>query len=213
LPFCSWLFGRFARLAFPIPELLVVASTVFLFDESFTIYGGNIASTMAGEFSFSIALAFSIFGFGVFMRGLETASGRVASSVLLALAALCHGIVLLFAFTGYLLILAMHREAAKWRFGLPVIGTAVLLSAFWVVPFVLNHAFMTDMKYEPQPAGAGHSSGSSPQCGAATWPAHGWASTGCCWPSVSSWLARASRSSGCSGTPASFRSSTCCATC
>ena len=157
LPLCSWLFGRFARLAFPIPELLAVASTVFLFDESFTIYGGNIASTMAGEFSFSIALAFSILGFGVFMRGLETRSGRVASSVLLALAALCHGIVLLFAFIGYLLILAMHRDPAKWRFGLPVIGTAVLLSAFWVVPFVLNHAFMTDMKYEPQPAGAGQS--------------------------------------------------------
>jgi len=157
LPFCSWLFGRLARLAFPIPELLAVASTVFLFDESFTIYGGNIASTMAGEFSFSIALAFSVLGFGVFMRGLETRSGRVASSVLLALAALCHGIVLLFAFIGYLLILAMHREAAKWRFGLPVIGTAVLLSAFWVLPFVLNHAFMTDMKYEPQPAGAGQS--------------------------------------------------------
>jgi hypothetical protein len=36
---------------------------------------------------------------------------------------------------------------------LPVIGTAILLSAFWVVPFVLNHSYMTDMKYEPQPTG------------------------------------------------------------
>ncbi|NCZ68038.1 MAG: hypothetical protein EBY84_06080 [Acidimicrobiia bacterium] len=64
LPLCTWLFARLARLAFPIPELLVVASTIFLFDESFTIYGGNIASTMAGEFSFSIALAFAVLGFG-----------------------------------------------------------------------------------------------------------------------------------------------------
>ena len=47
----------------------------------------------------------------------------------------------------------MHRDAAKWRLGLPVIGTAILLSAFWVVPFVLNHSYMTDMKYEPQPTG------------------------------------------------------------
>lgn len=153
LPLCTWLFAKLARFAFPIPELLVVASTVFLFDESFTIYGGNIASTMAGEFSFSISLAFSVLGFGVFIRGLETGRYRITATVLLALAALSHGIVLLFVFLGYLLILAMHREPAKWKYGIPVIGTAILLSAFWVVPFVLNHAFMTDMKYEPQPTG------------------------------------------------------------
>ena len=157
LPLCTWLFAKLARFAFPIPELLVVASTLFLFDESFTIYGGNIASTMAGEFSFSIALAFSVLGFGVFFRGLETGRYRIASTVLLALAALCHGIVLLFVFLGYLLILALHRDPAKWKFGVPVIGTAVLLSAFWVVPFVLNHSYMTDMKYEPQPTGYGES--------------------------------------------------------
>ena len=153
LPVCTWLFAKLARLVFPLPELLVVASTVFLFDESFTIYGGNIASTMAGEFSFSIALAFSILGFGVFIRGLETGKYRIAATLLLALAALSHGIVLLFVFLGYVLILAMHRDAAKWRLGLPVIGTAILLSAFWVVPFVLNNSYMTDMKYEPQPTG------------------------------------------------------------
>ncbi|MGA1657731.1 MAG: hypothetical protein ACO38O_01560 [Ilumatobacteraceae bacterium] len=155
LPLCTWLFAKLARFAFPIPELFVVASTLFLFDESFTIYGGNIASTMAGEFSFSIALAFSVLGFGVFIRGIETGRYRIASTVLLALAALCHGIVLLFVFLGYLLVVAMHREPAKWRYGASVIGTAVLLSAFWVVPFVLNHAYMTDMKYEPQPTGYG----------------------------------------------------------
>ena len=153
LPFVTWLFAKLARLAFPMPELLVVASTLFLYDESFTIYGGNIASTMAGEFSFSIALALTVLAFGVFIRGLETNSYRIASAVLLALAALCHGIVLLFAFLGFILILAMYRDPAKWKFGLPVIGTAILLSAFWVLPFVLNHAYMTDMKYEPQPTG------------------------------------------------------------
>ncbi|MGA1454379.1 MAG: hypothetical protein ACO33H_04780, partial [Ilumatobacteraceae bacterium] len=155
LPLCTWLFARLARLAFPIPELLVVASTIFLFDESFTIYGGNIASTMAGEFSFSIALAFAVLGFGVFWRGIETGGYRIAATILLALSALSHGIVLLFAFLGYLLILAMHKEPAKWKYGAPVIGTAVLLSAFWVLPFLLNHAYMTDMKYEPQPSGFG----------------------------------------------------------
>ena len=156
-PFCCWVFGRLTRLAFPIPELLAVAGTIFLFDESFTIYGGNIASTLAGEFSFSISLAFTIVGFGLFFRSLESGSGRVAAAVFLALAALSHGIVLLFAFLGYGLIVALHRGYVKWSRGISIIGVAVLLSAFWVLPFVLNHGFMTDMKYEPQPTGPGDS--------------------------------------------------------
>ncbi|NBN96187.1 MAG: hypothetical protein EBV41_00935, partial [Actinobacteria bacterium] len=103
----------------------------------------------------SIALAFAVLGFGVFWRGIETGGYRIAATILLALSALSHGIVLLFAFLGYLLILAMHKEPAKWKYGAPVIGTAVMLSAFWVLPFLLNHAYMTDMKYEPQPTGFG----------------------------------------------------------
>ena len=57
LPFCCWAFGRLARFRYPIPELFALAGLLFLFDESFSIYGGNVKSTMAGEFSFSIALS------------------------------------------------------------------------------------------------------------------------------------------------------------
>ena len=59
LPVCCWAFGRLARFRYPMPELMALAATVFLFDESFSIYGGNVKSTMAGEFSFSIALSFA----------------------------------------------------------------------------------------------------------------------------------------------------------
>ena len=88
LPVCTWLFGKFARFAFPIPELLTLASLVFLYDESFTIYGGNIASTMAGEFSFSIALSLAMLTFGLFIRALNEHRGRMVTCVLLALSAL-----------------------------------------------------------------------------------------------------------------------------
>ena len=72
MPVCCWAFGRLARLPFPVPELLSIAGFVYLWDESYTIYGGNIASTMAGEFSFSIALSLAVLGFGLFARGLQT---------------------------------------------------------------------------------------------------------------------------------------------
>ena len=46
-------------------------TVAYLFDKSFTIYGGNIASTMAGEFAFSISLALAIVYLGVLIRGLR----------------------------------------------------------------------------------------------------------------------------------------------
>jgi len=94
LPYVSWLFGRFAKFAYPIPELFAIAATIFLFDESFTIYGGNIASTMAGEFSFSIALSLAMLGFALLAKGLDTGKHRVSSAIIISLSALSHGIVL-----------------------------------------------------------------------------------------------------------------------
>lgn len=157
LPFATWLFGRLARFVFPIPELLALAATVFLYDESFTIYGGNIASTMAGEFSFSIALTFAVLGFGLFAHGMYTGQRRVLAAVIIALAALSHGVVLIFVFVGVGLMMLMWVDRRRIKWGLSVIGIAVLLAAFWVVPFITGLAYMTDMKYEPRPSGASDS--------------------------------------------------------
>ena len=154
LPIATWLFGRLARFAFPIPELLVLAATVFLYDESFTIYGGNIASTMAGEFSFSIALTLAVLGFGLFAHGMYTGERRVLAAIVIALAALSHGVVLIFVFIGIGLMMLMWKDRRRIKWGLSVIGVAALLSSFWVLPFITGHAYMTDMKYEPRPSGA-----------------------------------------------------------
>jgi hypothetical protein len=154
LPYTSWLFGRFAKFAYPIPELFAIAATIFLFDESFTIYGGNIASTMAGEFSFSIALSLAMLGFALLAKGLETGKYRVSAAIIISLSALSHGIVLLFVFGGAALMLVVWNKRESLQFGAKVIALAVLLSSFWVIPFVTSHAYMTDMKYEPRPSGA-----------------------------------------------------------
>ena len=157
LPLCAWAFGRLSRFVYPIPELFAVAAAVFLYDESFTIYGGNIASTMAGEFSFSISLAFGVLGLGFLARGLDTGKHRTTAAVLIALSALCHGIVLIFVFGGAAVMVLLHVGRRKLLFGVMTIGAAVLLAAFWVFPFLTSHAFMTDMKYEPRPSGAADS--------------------------------------------------------
>ena len=157
LPVCAWLFGKFAKFLFPIPELLTLASVVFLYDESFTIYGGNIASTMAGEFSFSISLSLAVLGFGLLIRAFEEHRGKMLTALVVALSALSHGIVLLFVFGGVVLLAAVWFERRSAMTALTVSITAVLLSSFWVLPFLTGHAYMTDMKYEPRPSGASDS--------------------------------------------------------
>ncbi|MGB7877119.1 MAG: hypothetical protein WBL31_00030, partial [Ilumatobacteraceae bacterium] len=95
-PLACWAFGRLANFRHPIPELFAVASLCFLLDESFSIYGGNVKSTMAGEYSFSIALTLAVFGLGLLANGLRTGRFRVWAAVVLSLAAVSHGIVLIF---------------------------------------------------------------------------------------------------------------------
>src|SRR5207245_7935821 len=53
LPVCAYAFGRLSGMTFHGPALLGVATVPFLFERFFTIYGGNIPSTLAGEFGFS----------------------------------------------------------------------------------------------------------------------------------------------------------------
>lgn len=153
LPFCCWAFGRLARFRFPIPELMALAGLVFLFDESFSIYGGNVKSTMAGEFSFSIALSLAVLGLGLFARGLETGKYRNWTAIVLALAMLSHGIVLIFVVLGAFLMWLVWMDRTRFVYGFTMGLTAVLLSAFWVVPFLFNHQYMTDMKYGYRPDG------------------------------------------------------------
>ncbi|MEN9553316.1 MAG: hypothetical protein RLY24_911, partial [Actinomycetota bacterium] len=116
-PWCVHFMGRIARLAYPLPELMVVGATMFLLDESFTIYGGNIASTMAGEFSHSIALALSMVGLGLFARGLDDGKHRGWAAIFIALSALSHGIVLLFVFGGAVVMLLLRLDRQRLRYG------------------------------------------------------------------------------------------------
>jgi hypothetical protein len=153
MPFACWAFGRLARFPYPLPELFAIAGTIFLYDESFTIYGGNIASTMAGEFSFSISLSLTMLALGFFARGLQDGTHRVAAAVLIALAALSHGIVLMFVFGGAAVMALVWIDRTRWRYAWTTIGTAILLGAFWIFPFLFGHAYMTDMKYGGEPGG------------------------------------------------------------
>ena len=156
-PLACWAFGRLANFRHPIPELFAVASPCFLLDESFSIYGGNVKSTMAGEYSFSIALTLAVLGLGLLANGLRTGRFRVWAAVVLSLAAVSHGIVLIFVAVSATILCLVWLDRRRLVYALTTGLTVLLLSAWWVGPFLFGHEYMTDMKYGFRPEGAADS--------------------------------------------------------
>lgn len=198
LPLVAWALGRLLRAPEPVPPLLALATLPFLFDTNFTIYGGNIASTLAGEFSFAISLALGLLAVGVVGRGMDTGRHRALAAVLLGLAGLCHVIPVFYVVVACLLLIGLARDVPRswWvllgasaalvpvglnpgsssvvryvllaqlvvvaglligsqaevrrRFTwlLPTGIIAVLLAAFWMLPFVAREPFMNHMGWE-----------------------------------------------------------------
>jgi hypothetical protein len=145
LPVCAYLMGRLGGLRRPGPALLAVGTLPFIFDMSFNIYGGNLMSTMAGEFAYSLGLAFAVLTVGVVARGLETGRHRVLGAVLLALTGLTHLFSAFFALVA-ICGLVLVRPGRKRINHLLVLGPlAAALSTWWVLPFWWNRAYLNDM--------------------------------------------------------------------
>jgi hypothetical protein len=148
LPAAAYVMGRLFRMPFPGPPLLAVATVPYLFDRTWTIYGGNIASTLAGEYSFSISLSLALLFFGVLARGLETGRHRGLAAVLLAFVILCHAIPAFFAVVGGTVLVLLRPDRRRIVFAAPVLAIGCMLTAFWSVPFVLRRGLLTDMGWE-----------------------------------------------------------------
>jgi hypothetical protein len=147
-PVACWFLGRSARLPFPIPALLSVGGMVFLFDRSFSIYGGNIASTMAGEFAFSISLTLGVFYLGVLIRGFDTGRYRAWAAVLLALTGLCHLLPFLFVLVCTVLYLIVRPGVGRIVYLATMVPVGLALTCFWTVPFFLRSGYLNDMGWE-----------------------------------------------------------------
>ncbi|MDQ6615812.1 MAG: hypothetical protein M3083_14005 [Actinomycetota bacterium] len=148
LPLAAYLFGRLARFRFPGPSCLAAATLPFLFSRDFTIYGGNIASTLAGEFGFSISLSAALIFLGLVARGLETGKYRALAAVVLLVTGLSHLLPAIFAIIGAIVLLILRWDRRSWRWITPVFAVAAGLAAFWWLPFLMRLPYATDMGYE-----------------------------------------------------------------
>lgn len=133
--------------------LSACGSLVFLFNESYTIFGGNWLSTFAGEFCYSWAIALlPLFAASVILDHLKKRSG-ILSGILLGILGLSHLFVFMPAFflpffpvfrLFFELIRGIKKEnpeaqqeknALLMRV-LTTYGIAFLLMAFWMLPMI-----------------------------------------------------------------------------
>ena len=124
----------------------------FLFARHFRILGGNILSTMAGEFSFSIGLSLTLLYAGLFVVVLRTGQKRAAAAAVLALAGLSHIVPTLFAlaFTVAATVVELRRGTVKRQLtdALCVGAVGGLCAGFWILPFAKNLPYSNSMDYE-----------------------------------------------------------------
>jgi hypothetical protein len=165
MPVGAWACGRLFGLRKPGPAALAAATLPFLFDYTWTIYGGNLFSTLAGEYAESLAIPLSLVFLGLFARGLRTGKGRGWAAVVLALCIITHLIPTLFSFAGagVLMVLELaggwvrsddgleeagpgHARAIWW--GVSTVGLGIALSAWWLFPFLFQHAYSTQLNYQ-----------------------------------------------------------------
>ncbi len=165
MPVGAWACGRLFGLRSPGPAALAAATLPFLFDYTWTIYGGNLFSTLAGEYAFSLAVPLALVFLGLFARGLHTGRGRGLAAVVLALCIVTHVIPALMALAGAAVLVvlellgdvvraddAMPDRSGRWRlralwWGSSTVGLGLALSAWWLVPFVLDLRYSTQMGY------------------------------------------------------------------
>jgi hypothetical protein len=145
LPVAAYFFARGIDARWPAPPLFAVATLPYLFFTGYTIYGGNLASTLAGEFSFTIALCLGLFFLGALARSLDHRSGFALPAALLAATVMSHIIVAFFAVIAAGVIWLQRRPWANFRVAAAIGGVGALLTAVWTVPLVLRLAYATDM--------------------------------------------------------------------
>lgn len=154
LPVAAWLLFRLLRLAWPAPALAALGALGFLLMDSYSIYGGNIPSSLAGEYGYALSLGLMLVFIGLMYRLATEEAGRpLLAAVVLALTVLSHllPVIVALLMSPLLLWWAVRRLGlgrAMARFA-SVYLVAFALTAFWSIPFLVRLPYTTDMGWHP----------------------------------------------------------------
>lgn len=123
------------------------AGAVFAFMESFSIYGGNVASTLAGEFSYSWSFSLSLVYLGLLIKGVRENTRYLKWAALaLAATALSHVLTTIVVVFASLFVLGWRRGLGRtlvtWAWGFAI-------AAIWALPLMARIGLSSDMAWTP----------------------------------------------------------------
>ena len=149
LPVATYAFVRLLGFSRLTAALAGLTGSMFLFMESFSIFGANIKSTLAGEFSFSWSFALSILYLGLVTR--DTRLGRrfaPLAGIVLALTAMTH-VVTTMIVVAVSVALLFRRNGPRTVISSWVLGFGI--SAFWALPLLVGvlTGMTSDMGWAP----------------------------------------------------------------
>ncbi|MFZ0013407.1 MAG: hypothetical protein WAL25_04755 [Acidimicrobiia bacterium] len=138
---------RAAKFGRHIALITAGSGVVFAFYESYSIYGGNVASTLAGEFSYSWSFALSLVYLGLLIKAVRDDRKYAKWAALaLALTALCHVLTTLVVLFASLFVLLWKKGVGRTIF-IWIWGFAI--AAFWALPLIARIGLTSDMAWNP----------------------------------------------------------------
>ncbi len=122
------------------------AGLFYVFTESFTIYGGNLASTLAGQYSFGYSLAFANLSIFYLIKSKNNFRFPI-SSIFLALSLMSH----LIPFIIFSPIYAFYWLSKKQKLNQKILSISIFLALVsrWSLSMFMNLEYTTNMSYTP----------------------------------------------------------------
>ncbi len=149
LPAMVFLSLKIMKFEFPVPITGALFTLPFLFMEANSMWGGNIPSTLAGEFSYSLSLSLSILFFGTMYAGIKENKYWVLNGILYALILNSHIITAMWVGIASLFMLVANFGSKKFdikrdaAYFFKTYALSLLLVSFWLLPLVTNLRYTT----------------------------------------------------------------------
>lgn len=150
LPITAFLCMKLMGFKFPIPIIAAIFTLPFLFNEGNSMWGGNIPSTLAGEFSYSFSLSLTILFIGSLYSSIDKGKNLIKNSILLSIITISHVYTMLFSLATSIFFL-IERNVKKllhnvfYLFKVYFLGFSII--GFWLVPFVLKLEYTTPYNF------------------------------------------------------------------
>lgn len=139
IPIFTYMALRLMRYSFPIPIFGSLGTLPFLFMEANSMWGGNIPSTLAGEFAYSQGLAFMILFTGTLYHGIQTRRWVALNGIIVALIGFSHGYTILFAgFYSLFFLISTKQFLKNFIYLFKIHSLGFLLMGLWIIPLIFN---------------------------------------------------------------------------